>query len=789
MYDYLAAHQLNLMMWLCGICGIIAVLLLFSNALTRKRKWILILMELTSMSLLMFDRSAYIYAGNTDTLAYYMVRISNFLVFFLTPMVVLAFNIYISDLLVNEGGEKNLPIRIVTVNYATIIGMVLVAVYHFNGFYYYFDENNYYHRGPGFVFCYAVPVICTIVQYTVVREYKKQFSKAIYLSLVHYIILPIFAGIVQMIMAGISIANMAIAVASVLLYIFTYIDINDKVEKTYTDELAGLIKDNRATKKFFDQLSLAVIGTIDSRDPFTKGRSERVADYSRKIAELSGKDEKECDEIYYCALYHNIGTLNIPESVLQKRGKLTEEELAILNRVSAAGNEILSSVTEDPKLADAAKYAHEKYDGSGIPEGLSGDEIPEVARIIAVADSYVELTSVTRDHNPIPSQIVREEFIKNAGTVYDPEFAGHMVHIMDIETDTGVRKDNTVKNELEKSLNCGKYRDAFTSGIRIRDNKIKITFESERETGVEGFSAPSLILFDSFDRLVHDNAKAIEDYHYLEYGELWFDDHFILTGARAMKKTAEKPSVSSADDKDRYTVIALKYEDHVKIITESAKGIYEYTIVLPDNSKAFYISITGENCRISRIEATEAEEITGPDDIERIEDVINYAERIESDIPNVQIDRPLSAATIGVKLSDKKAVRFHSMSLPAADLVWHCPYICIFSSEDGLMNGPGYTEFAMIKLNGEYNDEGNAAENRFNMKRTYAFPGWDKWKEKNKRGVEYEVSFAKRGKQIILSSDNLGIVIENITTLPESAGDVYFAITGDQVAITDIRLE
>ena len=789
MYDFLAAHQLNLMMWLCGICGIIAVLLLFSNALTRKRKWILILMELTSMFLLMFDRSAYIYAGDLSEVAYYMVRISNFLVFFLTPMVVLAFNIYITDLLLNEGEVKSLPIRIVVINYACIIGMLLVAIYHFNGFYYYFDENNYYHRGPGFVFCYAVPVICTIVQYTVVREYKKSFSKAIYQSLVHYIILPIFSGIVQMVFAGISIANMSIAIASVLLYVFTYIDINDKVEKTYTDELAGLIKDNRSTRKFFDQLSLAVMGSIDSRDPFTKGRSERVANYSRKIAELSGKDEKECEEIYYCALYHNIGTLNIPESVLQKRGKLTEEELVILNRVSAAGSEILSSVTEDPKLSDAARYAHEKYDGSGIPEGLSGDEIPEVARIIAVADSYVELTSVTRDHNPIPSQIVREEFIKNAGIVYDPEFAGHMVHIMDLEVDTGVRKDNSARSELESKLICGKYRDAFTSGVRIRDNKVRISFESERETGVEGFSAPSLILFDSFDRRVHDDARSIEEYHYLEYGELWFDDHFIVTGARAMKKTSERSSEASGEPRDRYSVTALKYEDHVKLVTESSKGIFEYTVVLPDNSKAFYISVTGENCRIDNIRAEEFEEITGPDDIERIEDVINYADRIESDIPNVQIDRPLSAATTGVELADKKAVRFHSMSLPGSDLVWHCPYIVLFSSEDGLMNGPGYIEYAMIKLNGEYNDEGDAAQNRFNMKRTSLFPGWDKWKEKNKRGVEYEVSFSKKGKQITLSSDNLGIVIENTTILPDNAGDVYFAITGDQVAITDIRLE
>ena len=105
-----------------------------------------------------------------------------------------------------------------------------------------------------------------------------------------------------------------------------------------------------------------------------------------------------------------------------------------------------------------------------------------------------------------------------------------------------------------------------------------------------------------------------------------------------------------------------------------------------------------------------------------------------------------------------------------------------------MMNGSGYREFAMIKLNGECENEGDNAVNKFSMKRSEEFPGWDTWKARNKKGIEYEVEFDKKGDQIAFRTENLGICIENTTTVPHGSGKVYMAITGDQVAITDIRI-
>ncbi|MBP5471162.1 MAG: diguanylate cyclase, partial [Lachnospiraceae bacterium] len=115
--------------------------------------------------------------------------------------------------------------------------------------------------------------------------------------------------------------------------------------------------------------------------------------------------------------------------------------------------------------------------------------------------------------------------------------------------------------------------------------------------------------------------------------------------------------------------------------------------------------------------------------------------------------------------------------------------IAIYYSKDGKLYGEDYREYAFIKLNGECNKEDEKIVNRFVMKKSPGFPGWDKWKEANRRGLEYTVYFNRRSKYITMSSETLGIYVENTTTLPEDAGKVYMCITGDQVAITDIRID
>ena len=781
-FAFIREHQLNIMLVLCAICATMAFLLLITRFLASKRKWILIFMELIAAFLLGFDRLAYIYKGDMTSIGYIMVRVSNFMVFFLTSAVVLGFNLYLMDLLVNEGKMNRIPKRLKAVNIGASVGMALVIVSQFTGLYYWIDEQNEYHRGSGFLICYIVPVVFPIIQYTVIHQYKKAFSRLIYISLVLYIFVPIAVGIIQIFAYGISIVNMAMVMVSVFLYIFTYLDINDEVEKAHEIEVDNLQREQKSMKRLFDQTVTAFVTAIEKKDSFSEGHSVRVAELARKIAECAGKNQEECNEVYYAALLHDVGMIGIPDAVIQKADNFTEEELQQKKQKPVLGAEILSSITEYPYLSQGARYSHERYDGKGYPEGLKGQEIPEISRIIAVADAYDTMTSKKSQHEPRSYQAVREKFIKHAGSRFDPAFSDIMIQLMDAE-----HLENESETMTETELQCGKYRETISAGIPVVQKVTRICFEcTETDTSTGNFSAPSVILFASYDQHIHDNAKAIETYHYLEYGEIWFDGHYVSTNARNIEIQVIEKKIKQ---NQKYEIITGRFEDHIWIQLITSTCITKATIALPDSSKSAYLSLTGENCHISDISVQQTEFLTTDSDVKKIVSKISYIDRLESDLPNIQIDHNRSASTEGIPVLDELRIDFHTMSLPSADLVWHCPYIVIFYSDDKKIGGRGYREYALIKLNGESSGENSCAKNQFHMKKNETFPGWNAWKEKHKAGLECSVQLIKKGNKIILRTENLGIAIENTTVIHNGTGKVYTALTGNRITLTDIRIK
>ena len=782
MFEFIREHQMTIMTGLSAVCLTMALLLLVTRFLSERRKWILILMELIATFLLWFDRAAYIYKGDTSSIGYVMVRVSNFMVFFLTSAVVLGFNLYLIDLLSKEARVKRIPRRLKAVNYGALAGMGLVILSQFTGLYYTIDADNVYHRGPGFLICYLVPVVFPIIQYTVIRRYRKAFSKLIYISLILYIFVPIAVGIIQIFTYGISIVNMSMVLVSIFLYVFNYLDINNEVEKAHELEVNALQKSQKSMKRLFDQTVTAFVTAIEKRDAYSEGHSVRVAEYARRIARKAGKKEQECEEVYYAALLHDVGMVGIPDAVIQKADGFTEEELQQKRQKPVLSAEILSSITEYPYLSEGARYSRERYDGSGYPEGLAGEEIPEISRIINIADAYDTMIRGKRSRAPLSYQVAREEFIKQSGTQFDPNYTEIMVQIMDEEL---AQQKQVEQEQHEKELVCGVYRDRVTSGIRVEKEVIRIRFQCERNTDDEAaFSAPSIILYDSYDMHVHNDAKTIEAYHYLEYGEVWFDGHYVATNARETDVQVRH----NPKETDTYEITVSRYEDHLALHMISPKRIVDVIMALPDSSKASYIGLTGENCYIRNIRAEKTGEKVKAGTIRQIVNKISYIERLESDLPNVQIDHTRSDATPGFLLQSESFVEFHTMSLPSANLVWHCPYIVLFYSDDQRVGGKGYREFALIKLNGESSGDTRDAENQFVMRRNEQFPGWDEWKRINKVGLECTVRFLRRGARVMLFSENLGISIENTMTLHDKTLPVYAALTGDQVALTDIRV-
>ena len=176
--------------------------------------------------------------------------------------------------------------------------------------------------------------------------------------------------------------------------------------------------------------------TIDAKDKYTNGHSERVAEYARRLVQRSGGSEREQTEIYYIGLLHDIGKIGVPNEIINKTSKLTDEEFNVIKMHPVIGADILKNISMDiPGIEIGARWHHEKYAGGGYPDGLKGDDIPKIARIISVADAYDAMTSKRSYRDVLPQQYVRKEFVEKSGIQFDPVYANLMVEMIDEDTD------------------------------------------------------------------------------------------------------------------------------------------------------------------------------------------------------------------------------------------------------------------------------------------------------------------------------------------------------------------
>ena len=180
------------------------------------------------------------------------------------------------------------------------------------------------------------------------------------------------------------------------------------------------------------------IGFIDAKDSYTKGHSKRVAIYTSLIAKSMGYDGEELDRIYYIALLHDCGKIGIPDHILGKPGRLTNEEFEIIKSHTVRGGEILSNFKSLKNAGEGALYHHERYDGKGYPKGLKGEEIPLIARMICVADSFDAMNSSRVYRERLSKDYIVSELENNKGTQFDPKIADIMLNLI---------KDGKVKCE------------------------------------------------------------------------------------------------------------------------------------------------------------------------------------------------------------------------------------------------------------------------------------------------------------------------------------------------------
>ncbi|WP_022777256.1 response regulator [Butyrivibrio sp. AE3009] len=226
MIEALKQIQLSVMLYLSGSCGVLIVLSLFTGTLSPRRKQALVSMETEAMFLLLADYFAYIYRGDMSATGYYVVRISNFLVYLLSLFITHAFNLYLMDLCRNEGKLDRLPKRLIVCEVLFLSGIIMLIISQFTGLYYYFDEFNKYHRAPGILLNYFFPLTMTLLLITVIFDCRKVLEKRVIIPLVLFSILPYMATILQMFLYGLSLTNITIVGVIVLLYLFEIRNMN-----------------------------------------------------------------------------------------------------------------------------------------------------------------------------------------------------------------------------------------------------------------------------------------------------------------------------------------------------------------------------------------------------------------------------------------------------------------------------------------------------------------------------------------------------------------------------------
>ncbi len=182
-----------------------------------------------------------------------------------------------------------------------------------------------------------------------------------------------------------------------------------------------LIAETERDAQIIEQAISAFMGFIDAKDTTTNGHSKRVAKYSKALAKRMGFAEAECNRVYYISLMHDCGKIGIPDAILNKPDKLTEDEFEIIKTHTTQGNKILEEFTSIEGIREGALYHHERYDGAGYPEGLKGDAIPLIARIICVADSFDVMNSERCYQQKMTKEDIIEQLKSNKGKQFDPK--------------------------------------------------------------------------------------------------------------------------------------------------------------------------------------------------------------------------------------------------------------------------------------------------------------------------------------------------------------------------------
>ena len=196
--------------------------------------------------------------------------------------------------------------------------------------------------------------------------------------------------------------------------------INDELSDTY-EKLEQAYLESIQTLRY----------TVEAKDTYTRGHSDRVSEFSVLIGTYLNLPEADLDTLKIGGLFHDIGKIGVPDSILQKEAKLNDDEYSQIKQHPNIGVHILSHAKIFQNILPIVAHHHERYDGKGYPSRLAGENIPYLARITAIADSFDAMSSKRSYRDSLPLNVIKEEFRKNAGTQFDPNLAKLFLDILE----------------------------------------------------------------------------------------------------------------------------------------------------------------------------------------------------------------------------------------------------------------------------------------------------------------------------------------------------------------------
>lgn len=320
------------------------------------------------------------------------------------------------------------------------------------------------------------------------------------------------------------------------------------------------------TERVSLQMMKTLAATIEAKDDYMRGHSYRVAEYSALIAKQLGWSEHDVENLRNAAYLHDIGKIGVPDTILNKPTRLTDEEFAVIKSHTVMGADILKDITLLDHLVDIARNHHERYDGKGYPDGLVGEEIPLSARIVCVADSYDAMRSRRIYRNALPDEEIRRELLDNCSTQFDPQISCMFVDMLDNGM-VVIDEDNPAAQGYRDNAAIESVADKFISEVMKTMSSQEKADSVDYLTGLymrsRGQQVIAALMQDNDGCLAFidmDNLKKVNDVHGHKAG----DRALKLIGNLLAKETENETFAACRLGGDEF-LIFMPYSDRASV--------------------------------------------------------------------------------------------------------------------------------------------------------------------------------------------------------------------------------